>query len=433
MADSLSWNDVNGTRNKQGTGFVNAQDYVNANQNNQLGQTVGQGIQDVSNNASNNLVSAQTQFNQDANAANPASAQNQQNASNILNNAVNNPSQLTSQDYTNFQNYLSGQYKGPTGLSNTDQLSGQFNDVSQLGNATQTQGGQLGLLQRFAGNNQYNQGEQNLDQLILGQTGQPQLAQARQNAYNTANNYQNAQNAAQQEAQLYQNQAQQFGNQAYQNLLNKISPISATVAQEAQDYNTNLGNAIQDAKQRFSNTSGTVNLTPSDIQALGLTPGEHLWGVPLQNLLQFNNTQANQYTAATPEQAAQLNALARLGGNKITDPSILGYLNQNNVAQAGTAAKTPAYTFAPNSAQTLQSAIQGAEQQANSQAQGSMEYQLLKLAQLEMQEPNNQLWAGQNIQQQLDTAQANYQDLLNRLGYTNVVADNSLENAPVVR
>ena len=133
-------------------------------------------------------------------------------------------------DIQKFGSLLQGGYLGPNQLNNYQALQSQGQQLQSQGQNINSQGGLQSLLQQYVGGNNYNQGEQGLDTLILGQTGQPQLQGAANSLRGAANIPQSA------EAQA-QGLAQQIGagnNQFAQGLQNAITSAQNPILQSIQ-------------------------------------------------------------------------------------------------------------------------------------------------------------------------------------------------------
>ena len=161
---------------KQGSGFTNINRVMQANQGNKLGQTVGSGVQQQGQQVQNQLGQAQQQFGKQSQANRLDTIQNQQ----LFQQGLQDPTKLAADqsNISKFQNILSGKYQGPQGLQNADQLAAQAASAQQMGQALGSEGGRQSLLQRFVGGNQYGQGQQTLDAMLLGAGPQQALNQA---------------------------------------------------------------------------------------------------------------------------------------------------------------------------------------------------------------------------------------------------------------
>lgn len=300
---------------QQGSGYTNIQKVLSANQGNGLGQAVGSGIQDQTNQTQQNLNNSQQQFNQDTSQNQANTSANSQLVQNVLGNTAQYiPGGANAQQGQQFQQLMSGQYAGPTQLNNSQQIQNQAADVNQLGQATGSQAGQIGLLQRFVGNPQYTNGQQNLDQLLLGQTGQPQLSDARRGALQLQGQVASGLAGAQATGQQQQNQAQNFGQNVQQQFGNTVSGINTGLQQQAQT-------AQQGADQNYQQTlkdyqSG--NISQQEANLLGLSAPTAVTQNQLQNIGQYLTQNPNKATAqnvANAQNYAQIDALRQLGGN----------------------------------------------------------------------------------------------------------------------
>lgn len=299
---------------QQGSGYTNIQKLVGANQNNQLGSTISGDINKSSNSVQDNLNNAQSQFNGQSTANNANTAANTSLVQNVLSNPTDYYSNgnTTNQTGANqFQSLMSGVYQGPTQLNNAAQLNAQAADVSQQGKNTQSQAGIQQLLQRYVGNGQYQQGQQNLDATLLGQTGSNQLAQARQGSLALQNNVNNATNAASAQGQQYTQQAKDYGqnvqNQFSQDVtnLNSANQQTAQAAQNAQ--NAQYQKALSDY------ASGKISQQEAD--TLGINNGQLTYNISANPYLQQNTITANAQNSASAQDYAKYAALQNLAGS----------------------------------------------------------------------------------------------------------------------
>ena len=351
---------------KNGTGFTNLSQYLNANQNANAGNTISQGVNQDINNINQNIAQAQNQFQQSAQASPLGNefGNNFQNTEKQMNSAVsdpyayingaqNDPNGFTSANANAVQNfgnqYLNASYTGPQSLSNIGQLQSQANQVQGLASPTN----QFGLLQRYlGGNTQYTTGQQNLDNALLGDSAAVKQAQAQTRGI--ANVVDQANAGAQQQAQTYAGQAQQLqadtraaiGIDNANNMVGasniagptvnaagqaqqastidpvtgqKLGALQNIYNQVAEQYNNTIPtyNAVQQAyadanQSTYSTPTGggnaTLGLNAADLKALGLTAGEQSFGVsPLAAFQQGATVNPN----GTP-QAATLNGVATL-------------------------------------------------------------------------------------------------------------------------
>lgn len=228
----------------------------------------------------------------------------------------------TSDDDSRFQNDLSGQYAGPNNLSDESSYGDTDTDVNKattdLG-LSGSEAGRMTLLQDQYGANgqQYNQGEQSLDQLLL--EGNP----------NTQAGLQSSQD---QYANLGSNWAT-AATTANQNSQQRIADTNA-VNQYAQtglgnDYTTegtNLDNTVasdtaaRDAayQSMLADASKPSSLTQADAEALGLSPGQTLYNTTLPSYITEGTGQIDRSNVATADDYAKMAALAGLSGQAQT-------------------------------------------------------------------------------------------------------------------
>jgi hypothetical protein len=352
--------------NQQGTGFINLQNYLNANQGNNLGSTVAGGITNQANQAQTGLTNSQQSFNQGIQGAQQNLTGEQNTAQNLFGTTDasgnttggiynTNPSAIASAPTTDangtasnpyqaqWQGIENYQYGGPTQLSNLAGTQAKAQNAAQLGNETKSQGGQTELLQQFAAapGQQYTQGQQNLDTMLLGQQGSGQLKQAAQKTAGLPQQVNNAEAAAESQAQGQQQQAQQFvqgQNQNFQNIqaqllggnVNGQSVAGAipTAQQNAQSQISTQNTAEAAAQQALA--SGDLAGASAALAQAGYSPDQinQLTQLASIGIWNYNNTGdlaavANALQAGTAgtgisaQQAAQANALAQLGGTAL--------------------------------------------------------------------------------------------------------------------
>jgi hypothetical protein len=364
---------------RQGTGFVNLQQFLNANQNNQLGNTIGSGVNNYANNVQTGLGTANQQFQQDVASNSYNTPQNNQYVSNTLGNIQNygqsnpasggnnnvgannqaliNPSSqaplINQNDINQFATYRAGGYNGPNQLENTQQLTGQAQQAQNLGQATLTEPGRQELLQQFVGNQnpyaQYNQGEQNLDTLLLGQQ-QPQLQQANRATQGLVSNVNNQIGLSQQQAQNAAAQNQQFA----QTLNNQLANTTGNVESGITNQLTQDQQAQQNLYSNLQQQLNSGNLDPNG-------PLANLIGSNYYNVNAVNDlTQAATPTLAnvgTQANQAQLNALSQLSGNSAASNFLPTLATPFNLSNNVTFNQPQFQTQANAAQQNLQTAL----------------------------------------------------------------------------
>lgn len=339
----------------QSGAYPNLQQYMSANQNwtNQQGQGLGGEI-------ASNLGQQGQQIQQGTQNAQQAFqntgntwAENTQNAANAFNQGIAggnayNFTQNNPQAQQQAGQALNANYQGPQnlfGVNNNLQQQAQnyTNTAGQLG----TESGRFNLLQQMFGGNNYNQGQQSLDQALL-QTNpqqQQQLKGAQQQATQTQQNLQNANAGAQQQAQAWQNLGQNTSQQAAQNL-------NAAVNTE----NQNIQNQYQIAQQgQAANIAALQNGNISQALAtqLGITaPIASTYGVnATQYLTQPALTMGNTAQQADYNQMAALQQLAGAAPTALTAGNSAALQQDQLAGTPGTSAgqetfNNPAYQAA---------------------------------------------------------------------------------------
>ena len=296
---------------RQGSGFVNLQNIINANQNNNLGNTVSSDLNNYANQTQSGIQNAQNTFNTDANQYNYNTSQNQATAQNDVNSILNSSSPTVSaQVQTDYSTWLNPTYGGPNSLTDVNAgLGNQVSDVNSLAN-----GGNNALLQRFVGGANYTAGDQNLDNVLLNATGGPQVQNAENNARNVQNQYNQANNAAQNQAQTIQQQNQAFSGQLLGDLGSNFQNIYGNAQNQAGTDTSQENQLIKDVQNN--------QLTSGDINTLGLNSGERLYNANLGSYLNATSPQTvTAQQAATPQELAQLQALSSLSNGQLS-PSL---------------------------------------------------------------------------------------------------------------
>lgn len=342
------------TTNQTGSGFTNVQNVVKANQQNQLGSTIGSGIQNQAGQVKTGLNQANQQFQQESADQSLGSDQNLQARQDVLNRIAQNQDAsqpaVNQRDVDFFAKLRSGQYSGPQQLNNVDQLREQANAAQSLGQATGSAAGQQALLQRFVGKGPYTSGQRNLDATILGQTGTGALKQAAQGTYGLGTNVDAANTAAGERFKTEQGIAQQTAADTLNQIQNTQNPILSGIdtrvsqAQQAEQQRQQQSNAILDMLNQKGATGtsgkpGTQGLTDNQIVTNALTQaGQQGFISPddikrisalipqakeagynpkdlLKDLFQHQASEnINQAGLATDTERAQLGALSSLAG-----------------------------------------------------------------------------------------------------------------------
>lgn len=256
-------------KKQTGTGFTNLNRIMQANQGNQLGKAVGGGVAQQAGQAKESLNQARTGFDTASQANRLDTDQNKQEVNNTLQ-SVDTGQDVNDQTAQDFSRFRQGQYAGPQTLQNEDQVINQAQNAQNLGGLSSSAAGRQALLQRFVGGNNYSQGKQQLDNLLLGQSGGQDLRDARRQTQNLNQTALQSADAARQQAQYLSNQAQAFGTDVNNRLTGQQNAydtavdqqVAATQSQEAQK--AALYKQIQDTLGANGARTGAQNLTSSN-------------------------------------------------------------------------------------------------------------------------------------------------------------------------
>lgn len=377
----------------QGTGFVNLSQYLQANQGNQLGNTVASGLQGDINKVNQGLGTSQGQFNQAVGDINNQTNQYTGDVANTLGqfntnygnlnnqaqgyytnpsdnsqynpqNYANYASQVPTADYANkqlvdpnaygtFANIRSDQYSGPQQLNNYNSLASQAQNAQNNAQNTQTAAGRQALLANYVNNPQYNAYQQGLDSIYLAQA-QPQLSQAAQGARGLYNKVSGAETTAENQAQ----QAAQNISNLQGNTRNQLGGLQSGILNTLNNTAQADQTAQQQALSALQANLGTGKLTPEQLAATGLKSGTVVYNPNMSSLYgAYVNPSStpNQQNVANVADLAGLQALQQLSGNgqPAFDLKQSGGYNPNNP-----------YTFNTDAFNTAQQSGERAYQQA---------------------------------------------------------------------
>jgi hypothetical protein len=325
---STQFNNTPGTAN-QGSGFVNLDKYLTANQGNNFGDQFTGKVQGDVDQAKSTLQNSTTDFTNASNQGTTSWNTIGDQVKGIVDNAGDN---TTAADATTVQNDANATYNGPqdfTGSAYGGQALGSAQKASQETGALQNEGGRFALLDQFYGRPNYSTGEKSLDG-VLAQQGQG--VAARQAALGT-------------QGQVLQGNV----NQSAQNLDNLATANNATTQDAASQTKNYLGTAQTnfdtDLNNRFAgyntanaayntgvqNGISTDNLSDEDLALFGLQSGQNLYNTDLSSYVNETPAQANLGQFASDQDYAKSAALAQLAGEDPTD------LTAANRGEAGTA------------------------------------------------------------------------------------------------
>lgn len=362
-----------GQSQQSGSGrFTNIQKYLKANEGNQIGQQLGQKVQEEAATPMSQIGAARDQL-----QTNLKSEQDRLGQSGDLFNRINQyatsqpaqqqqgqtpqpPPQLSDADYAAFAQYRQGQANVP-GVDNMQDLEAGANKITDLSNAAGSEQGRFGLLNQFYGRPTYNTGQQRLDQLLL--QNNPTQAKALQTGAAQAN----------QDAQAQLGALKTMQTEGTTDLANKVSAAQtgaqSLIGDESQGTGL-LGGLVGQIKSETSAKQGQAdaaraaltaalsgkgfgNQEEADkamaaVQAAGIDPSQYQTYDISKNANfrpeQFlNNLNINENNVASQDERAKLGALYKLAGTEnptflqgeaqaAVDPSTL--LNSKALQQA---------------------------------------------------------------------------------------------------
>lgn len=335
--------------NRQGSGFVGLDQYMNANKGNKFGNQFTGKVQGSLDSAKQSLDQGAQGFTNASNQGSTKWNDVQGQVKGIVDNAGDG---TTKDDAAKIQGYQTAKYQGPESFLGTSfgtQAQGSVQKASQQANALQSEGGRFALLDQYFGRPKYNMGEKSLDNLL---------------AQNTPGVAARAQNIGAQAKQLSanaQNQNQQLDNLATANKQATADAAQQTVNylnQAKTDFDTGLNSRYNDYKtstQAYNdarrNDLSDDALDADTMSLLGLKEGDSLYNTNLSSYLK-DSPMASLGQFASDQDYAKYMALSQLAGE---DPTLL---KADNRAKAGTAVGMGRATVDKN---RLQSDIQASQ------------------------------------------------------------------------
>lgn len=335
-------NGSSNTAKQQGTGFVNLQKMIGANKGNQLGSTIQQGVGNRVGQIQSDLNKQKQTFQTEL-GKNQLQESDKTGAQSTLNTAINAPKTMSNEQVSNFQNLLSGQYKGPSGLSNTAGVEAQARELGQYGSNVGSSGGRTNLLQRYVGGPKYTQGQQRVDNLLLGQTGGAALKDIRKQAMGLESQVTGAKSQAEMEAKKAQADRKAYGQELEKQIGRYDDPSTpedesigaiGDIYKDVQNRTNEFNNKNLELYNRIKTLGNTSSFTLDDLQTLGLTAGQNLYNVDLSRLAPAVAPQeAALQRVANEQDYAKYEALNRLAGRPgsfLTDRTMAGTAQEFN-------------------------------------------------------------------------------------------------------
>jgi len=219
-----------------------------------------------------------------------------------------------------FQQATSGEYTGPTGLEDLGDLQSQAYSAQQMGEAGETMGGRMELLQRMygRGSRQYSASQAALDAMLLGKSAK-ELAAAKKETAGISEQLET-------EQEIAEAQARQAGLETKRSAAEMLQKVGATEAQELgkikaqkQDYEKKIGDLSRKVQDEIK--SGQLSKETLDVvKKLGIDEKSQFYGMPLEEIANKIATtspaQLSEAAFANKEQVHKLNALRRLSGQE---------------------------------------------------------------------------------------------------------------------
>lgn len=344
--------------NQAGSGFTNLSRYLQANRSNKLGQTVASGVQQAGQQARGAVQQAGQQFQEKAGQERARLGAQEQKAGQIIGAAT---GETGEEDVKTVQNVLGAEFKGPTGVQNAEEVRARAQEAGSLGRAGGSEAGRFGLLQRYVGQGRpaYSAGQQRLDQMLLGQTGQQQLRQARAGAVGVESETERQIAAAAEQGKELQGQARQVAEATKGKLGEAITGYDQAMANQLANQQAQY-QAILD--QFKTPGEGAIEVDEAllknlqDVSGGVLKEGETIYGADLSPYLNINQLYNTKQAAQTKTDLAKAQMLAKLGGQHIAGMDQAKLLSEYT-AQPEVAGKLAENPFGVTSIADLNQAI----------------------------------------------------------------------------
>lgn len=263
---------------RKGTGFTNLQRVLQASQGSKLGQTIAGGITGQAQQVQSGIKSAQEEFERQAEDKRLDTAKNRAAVSGAIEQAAQ-TGEVSDDTSSLFERVRAGEYKGPTGLTDTQRLYSQAQQAQQLGalasgiggDAATRSGGRQELLRRFAGGSDYTAGQRKLDESILARDREAKLAAAARQTRGAAQDVERAGQVAQAKGQEYSNLAKLFAKQTGE----QLGAAQQDIIQREIDPELQKAIARDNARKDLLNQISFLEKSSSQLGAAGLqTPAE---------------------------------------------------------------------------------------------------------------------------------------------------------------
>jgi hypothetical protein len=337
---------------QRGTGFSGIKKIIGASQGSRLGEVVGGRLQQAGQNVRSDITTARQQFQTQAQQQQQQTQQQYTAAQNAMGaialggapsgDMSNLAGSISPEQQQAFQALTSGEYKGPTGLTDTSQLQAKAMEAEELGQLAGSQYGRQQLLsQEFGQRGGYGAKQSALDALILGKTAGKQLAQAQSGLTGISQNLAQAEATAQETGKSLKQQQAGYGKQLMTGLEQQASDISRQVSERQAKY-SELQKGEKEKLLKALET-GEVSEEDKDIieklQKAGISEGTYLGGASRQDLQRFLEEEEGPTAASSisKSELARAKALQKLGGGAAADvlaPSLSRFEGKEKEAES---------------------------------------------------------------------------------------------------
>lgn len=311
---------------QKGSGFTNLQRVVGASQGNRLGQSVGQGLQNVAGGTQQQLQQGQQQFQQQSEAQRLDTAANRQLQQNVLQRyaagqQTPNLQDPTQQEIEQFRTFRSGQYSGPTQLQNQQSVMARGQELGDLTGAMRG-GDTSAALQRFVGGRgRYAPGQLTLDKFLLGSQPNTDVREGVKQGAQASQAVQQGLRNVDLRTKDLQQRAKGFGEETTTGLKSSREEIGKEIEKKIPEAEKMRKEKIEALKKKFADIdSGDVELTEAELEDLGLKEK----GKDFQNMSLFSN-----YADAIREGATGIGAETVADENQYVRAQALGKLLDN--------------------------------------------------------------------------------------------------------
>jgi hypothetical protein len=215
---------------EKGSGFTNIQKVIDANKGNRLGSAVSSNLTEMGQKTQQAVNNAVDRFGQQMEQGALGEKQKQE-RENVLN-KVEQGQAIDDKDIQSFSRFRQGQYTGPRGIENKEQLLEQADRGQAIAGSVGTQQGRQGLLQQFSSSPKYTRGTLRTDAMLLGQEA-PKLQEAATGLRGVSRNVQTAARSAEEQAKQAELKTQEFGRETEKILEDRYNQ-TINPAQQAQ-------------------------------------------------------------------------------------------------------------------------------------------------------------------------------------------------------